>query len=627
MFTKFVSKFLLVLLPLTVLSLTATANSINLKTQQQNDDIAPGTSVFEYAKKSAGRAPTTKSSGSKTSSNVCSSENCRRQRSLKNTAPKINLGAQAQKSLALGDALYKAGKFKEAAAAYQKAVRLKPNYAAYFGLGEASYELKQPAEALVAYNQAVKLNPRLDEAFYNVGTIHFEQKNYQAALTVLEQAIKVAPAEADEYYYYGLTLSELKQNDQAIAALREAIRINPKFADAAKKLADIYASLKRFPEAIDLLNQFVKQNPNDGAAFFNLGNAYFDSKKTEDALAAYQEAVRLMPNDAKSIENLADTHYSLTNPAEAAKNYEKALQLNPELKKDWGFAVRYGNSLRQVNKSAEAVRWLTEAAKINSKEDNPLWLLGILYADQTPPNYPLAIEYFNQAAKLNPERKETFLGLVNAYINSSPRQPNEALQSARRVQQLAPNDAMAQFAVGSALAIGELWEPALQAFKEAARLDPKNGSVRVQLCNAMWVLNKQKEGLPECEQAVRLSTPEEKPIARTALANMYARSKQYDKAIAEFNAVIKEKPDFFFAHMSLGQTYGLMKKYDKAIEALKKAINLQPEMAELHFILGTIYWDAKKKSEYLQEYGILLNLSPKYAEQLRATVEMDKKKK
>jgi tetratricopeptide (TPR) repeat protein len=126
-----------------------------------------------------------------------------------------------------------------------------------------------------------------------------------------------------------------------------------------------------------------------------------------------------------------------------------------------------------------------------------------------------------------------------------------------------------------------------------------------------------------------LSAPQDKPLARTSLANMYAIAKRYDEAIAEANAVLQEQPQgsaVLSAYYSLGTTYSLMKKYDKAIAALKKVISLAPELAEPHMTLAAIYWDAKKKSEYLQEYGILLNLNPKYAEQLKAAIEADKKK-
>ncbi|MEP6924125.1 MAG: tetratricopeptide repeat protein, partial [Pyrinomonadaceae bacterium] len=343
-------------------------------------------------------------------------------------------------------------------------------------------------------------------------------------------------------------------------------------------------------------------------------------------MTAYKEAVRLQPNNGRAFANLANTQYVLDNYPEAIKNYQKAAELKPDLKKDADqFLTLMGYAYLMTNDFAAAIKTLTQAAAINPQDHLIYVGIGSAQMQFAPPNFPAAIEALNQAAKLDPEYKDTFLLLTQAHIQSSPRNPNEALQAARRAEQLAPNSAETQFFVGAALAIGQLWEPAEKALEEAVRLDPKNGLMRIQLCNALMVLKKYQEGLPQCQEAVRLSDPENRNFARITLANMYAIGKRYNEAIIESNAVIKEQPNLFMPYQTLGITYFLMKKYDKAIVAYKQAINLQPELAELHLALGALYWEAKKKDEALKEYAVLLNLNPKYAEQLKIMMTTSKK--
>ena len=611
-------------------SFSRDANRYPLKTVGtggDGDDIEPGASIFVFVNKNAAKSLAKKQSyrSERSQNDVCGSAQCKRQKSL--SAPKINLTLQVQKSLDAGNQFYKDGRFPEAVAAYQKSARLKPNYAAYFGLGEANFELKKNAEALAAYEKAVSLNPKLDEALYNIGVIRFTQKDYAGALQPLQQAVNLTPVEPSEYYYYGLTLNELKRKEEAAAALRETVRLDPKFVEAYEKLADLYDELGRKNESIEITRQITKADPKNAEALFKLGVFDFNEQKREDARAAYEEVVRLQPNNARAVAYLAQTQYVLGDYQNSIKNYQKAAVLQPELKKDTDqFLTPWGYAYLSTGNFAEALRVLTEAEKIN--QQNYLIYNGIANANMqsAPPNYPAAVEALNKSVKLNPQYKDTYLLLANAHIQSSPRHPNEALQAARQAEQLAPNDALTLFWVGSSMTIGQMFEPAYESLKKAVALEPGNGVMRGQLCNVMFVLNKVQEGLPECEQAVKLSKPVDKPLARTILANMYARAKRYDQALAEANAVLTEQPNFINAYYSLGTTYYSMKKYDKAIEAMKKVVSLAPELAEPHLTLGAIYWDAKKKTEYLQEYNILLNLNPKYAEQLKAATETGKKK-
>lgn len=580
--------------------------------------------IFVFVNERAARALTTPKA--LTRQNVCSG-GCRQQRSVAPVQREKNLTAQSRRLLDAANRFYDTGKYTEAADSFRRAARLKPNYEAFIGLGESQYQLKQPNEALKTYQQAVKLNPKLDEAHYNMGVIRYEQKAYADALNSLKTAIDVPPAYTDEYYYYGLTLKELKRTDEAIAALREAIKLDSRYYDAYTELGPLYEGAGRRKEAIEVLRQATRVRPDKSEAFLLLGNALFNDLKYDDAVAAYQEAARLAPDNAIAYNNLADTYYSLIRSADAVKNYEKALALKPDLKKDWGFSVRYGNSLRQVGRVAESMQWFKDALALDPKADSPLYLMGVAFMNSDQPNYPAAIDALNRAAMLNPNRKETFLLLTAAYINSAPRNPTEALQAARRAQQLAPDDPETLMHVGLALGIGQMFEPAYDVFKEVVRLKPDYALARVQLCSMSMVLERYDEGLPHCLRAVELSGPESRNLSRVTMASMYALGKRYDQAIAEANAVIRDDPKSSFAYQSLGTTYMLMKKYDKSVAAFKQAIRLSPELAEAHLQIGAVYAESGNLSEASREYSILLNMNPGYAAQLKAMMDENQNKK
>src|SRR5690349_13198748 len=63
--------------------------------------------------------------------------------------------------------LHRAGKFKEAIAAYDKVIQSSPRSTkAFVGRGEAYVLLGQPQQAIKDFDQAIKLDPKLAEAYY-----------------------------------------------------------------------------------------------------------------------------------------------------------------------------------------------------------------------------------------------------------------------------------------------------------------------------------------------------------------------------------------------------------------------------------------------------------------------------
>jgi tetratricopeptide (TPR) repeat protein len=577
-----------------------------------------GGGVFIFVKESAARAAVKRRSVERP--RPCA-DGCGQQRSVTPVRREPNLAAQARKLIDTAGKQYADGRYAESADMFRRALRLKPNYEAYIGLGESQYKLKQPDEAIKSYELALKLNPKLDEAHYNIGLIRYEQKAYAEALASFRSAVEIAPADAEEFYYYGLTLDALKRRDEAVNALREAVRVDQHYVPAYMSLAFMLDAAARRTEAADLLRQLTRAEPAKAQGFFELGNVLHNDGKFEEAIGAYRQAARLAPGDGLIIGSLADSLYSLGRSAETVDNYEKAFTLKPDLKKDWGVLVRYGNSLRQIGRTKDAIQWLNTAIALNPKDDTPYYLIGIARLDSTPPDHRGAIESLVQASRLNPDRKETFLLLTVAYINSSPRMPNEALQAARRAQHLAPNDARVLAHVGMALTVGQVYEPAYDVLSEAVRLDPNDGVVLGQLCNVSMLTGRYKEGLPKCLRAVELSGPESRILNRIILANMYAVNKRYGEAIAELNAVLKEEPGSSFAYMGLGNAYMLQKKYDRAIEALKQAMRLDPESAEIHLNLGVTYSEAGMPAEAAGEYAVLLSMNPGYAAQLKSVMD------
>ena len=114
---------------------------------------------------------------------------------------------------------------------------------------------------------------------------------------------------------------------------------------------------------------------------------------------------------------------------------------------------------------------------------------------------------------------------------------------------------------------------AVERFEEAVRLDPNFPTARLYLAMAYY-----SQYIPGAE------SPENQQMA--------------DRALAEFQKVLEQKPNDDVATQSIASLYYNEKKYDQAQEWYKKAIALNPKNREAYYTLGVIAW-----SKWYPAYG------------------------
>jgi Ca-activated chloride channel family protein len=100
--------------------------------------------------------------------------------------------------------LYEAGRYEEAIAAYQQAVKLKKDYAeAFYNMGDAFLRSGEPKKAIEAYKQALRFKPDMAVAYNNLGTAYFSQGEYKKAINAFKEALKLNQKASNTYYNLG----------------------------------------------------------------------------------------------------------------------------------------------------------------------------------------------------------------------------------------------------------------------------------------------------------------------------------------------------------------------------------------------------------------------------------------
>jgi len=97
--------------------------------------------------------------------------------------------------IALGNAYFDAGQWKQAIGSYEQALLLNPaNADVITDMGTCYRNLNMPDRAIAEYERALKREPMHQNALFNLGIVYgFDRKDYATAIRYWEQLLHVAP--------------------------------------------------------------------------------------------------------------------------------------------------------------------------------------------------------------------------------------------------------------------------------------------------------------------------------------------------------------------------------------------------------------------------------------------------
>jgi tetratricopeptide (TPR) repeat protein len=230
-----------------------------------------------------------------------------------------------------GFALDNLGRFEDAIASYDEAIKFKPDKdAAWYNRGIALRNLGRYEEAIASYDEAIKFKPDLDQAWNNRGNALGNLGRYEDAIASCDEAIKFKPDLDQAWNNRGNALGNLGRYEDAIASWDKALQFKPDLDAAWSKRGIALDNLGQFEDAIASYNEALKIKPDYDVAWDNRGYALFKLDKLEDAIKSYDKAIEINPDYANAFYNRACAYGSLNNIDLALQDLQTAIHLNPE---------------------------------------------------------------------------------------------------------------------------------------------------------------------------------------------------------------------------------------------------------------------------------------------------------
>ena len=200
----------------------------------------------------------------------------------------------------LGDALSREGRVQEAIASYERALRLKPDYAeAHNNLGTLLARAGKVEEAIGHFEQALRIRPDYPEADNNLGAALVRLGKVQEAIGHYERVVRTRPDSAEAHNNLGNALAQVGKVPEAIGQYEQALRLWPNYAEAANNLAWLLATLAPAEggdpgRAESLARQACEMTGNRAAAYLDtLAAAYAAAGHFAEAVATARTAREL----------------------------------------------------------------------------------------------------------------------------------------------------------------------------------------------------------------------------------------------------------------------------------------------------------------------------------------------
>jgi tetratricopeptide (TPR) repeat protein/TolB-like protein len=198
-------------------------------------------------------------------------------------------------NITLGELWRQTGRYKEANAAFLRALSQQPNNAdAVLGSAEAYKAAGDLRNAESAYKQAIQLQPNYWGGYNKLGAFYYAAGRLEDAVAMFQRVVKLVPDNQRGY----------------------------------NNLGGAYQLLGRYKEAVDVFSQSIARKPSS-QGYSNLGTCYYFLGRYDEAAKAFEKATELTPQHYMYWRNLGDAYRWVPGQEHAASRaFQQSIELS-----------------------------------------------------------------------------------------------------------------------------------------------------------------------------------------------------------------------------------------------------------------------------------------------------------
>ena len=564
-----------------------------------------------------------------------------------------------QKDPKLGEAHYRLGmvflRKNQPILAYrelQRAVDLMPGndeLLARFGQLALSIYNVDPERPKQLYDQAVKAGDQLYlrhpdgfDANLIKGAVALIDRKSPEAVSYLRKAVELKPADANAQLGLARALAMDNQGDAATALALAQIQKDKSLGAAYDFLFEQYQLAGKPADSENILKLKVENNPKQAAYLLELARYYAASQNANAVNATIAKLVANKTDFPDGRLMAGDFYGSVGRPEEALEQYQQGLAASP--KDALPYRRRIARVLATQKKWPEALVQLEailkekpddQDAKLNralvwlgeGKQENLDPAIAELRAQSSkrPKESGLRFELGNAlirkgdqdgarrewlaATQQNRNYLPARLGLLQ--MDLAQGKPQDALQVAKQMVDIAPRDARVRLWYATALTAAGQFEPARVELDRLVNQFPKSAQVRFRQGALALSEHKYKDAEEIFKKLEGTGVGDPQVLA--GLAEAYQGEKEPAKALQFLEGEVKRNPDSLVLRHVLAQFAATSGNYDLALEQYKMLAQASPTSEPIQLSLAAIYNAKGNTKESLPILEKVVAANPKSA--------------
>jgi len=268
-------------------------------------------------------------------------------------------------------------------------------------MGATLAEQGKFGEAIARYQEALRIKPDDFEARYNMANALARQGKLEEAVSLYAGILQTQPDAAAVHNNMGIALSQLGRTDEAINHFHEALRIKPDFQDAGANLEKALMGQTRAKKPVPEKVAIQPADPNSAEGQLRMGLSLFQEGKVDEAIPKLEEALRLNPKLVAAHISLGLIMAQKRDLDKAIDHFRKALKIKPDIAEahnSLGVALTYKGALD------EAMEHFEKALKINPRFAKAHNSLAVVLAQKGRTDE--AISHLRKALEIQPDYEE-----------------------------------------------------------------------------------------------------------------------------------------------------------------------------------------------------------------------------